>query len=53
MKTTQCSHPNCKLSATKKHPKVDRGLCEQHYCEIINIKNTVLITLTCSDIIEK
>ncbi len=35
MKKTNCSNPNCKLSATKSHPKEDKGLCDIHYTEVV------------------
>lgn len=49
MRKTNCSHPNCKLLATKSHPREDKGLCENHYIEIVAaIKDLPkMILLTC------
>lgn len=45
---TNCSHPNCRLTATKSHPKEDKGLCDNHYTEITSsMKHTTkMVTLT-------
>lgn len=32
-----CSHPNCRMSATKKHPRENKGLCDLHYIEVSQI----------------
>lgn len=53
MKLKNCSHPNCKVSATKQHPKhKDRKvLCDVHYNEIVSSAKNIdkMVILTCAE----
>lgn len=50
MKNKECSNPNCRLLATRQHPKTKNeiGLCDEHFNELLSVmeKRTPIITLT-------